>query len=954
MKTLIFAFASLLLTAVAIPLTIAAIAPNLSPYAAEFPGERTFDNPGGPIPATVAAFEPFKNRLGLSWDDDFLYIESNGLPDHDMMRGITAWQQQVPLPHAYVGDNRFALPLNPTVLEEPQELTLLGPIAIAVNGIPIFHALTQSGKDAYLGGELDEWGGHCGRADDYHYHIAPSHLEEIAGKGNPIAFGLDGHPVYLEDPANDKPLDECHGYFDDEGIYRYIGNLENPYMMAYFRGAADLEDRPRAQGVRPFLQPLRGAEITGFSGTLAEGYSLEYKVRGETHQINYEVTDTGADFEFFDPAGNAMKESYQRQANNGGKGSDRPPGGKKGKGGQRGKSKPGAPGKEEIRPAADNGPRQAWLAVHAAELDANEDGVVDYQGELMQEARRVFLAYDVDKSGDITPVESQSAGGIKSPLGGFVKQHASELDKDRSGSISAEELAAQFRKFFQRGDLNGDQRLSKDEVERMKSGKAKPAEADKTRRNPPDNDGTNNTPSAPATSPTQVPTPLPDRPNFVLFLIDDMGWNAMGFTGNQIIETPRTDEMARQGMIFTNAYASAPNCAPTRACLMSGQYPPRHGVYTVVDDRHTPGSPHHKVLAAQSNAELATESVTIAEALKSGGYATGMFGMWNLGRGRDGPTTPTGQGFDIFKQPRDVGFDKDRFFNDEGQYLTDELTTAGIEWMSDQKNQPFFLYMAYHAVHSPFEPKPELVEKYRKKGAQDPDYAATVDATDSNVGRVIDALRDQGQANNTIVIFHSDNGGTRRYIEPLAGGKGTLYEGGIRVPTAIWGPGVKQGMTSEPMLSMDIYPTLLDLAGLKPHADHPLDGESLAPLLSGASTRLDRDRVFWHFPSYIGGGGPSSAMRMGDWKVIEQFETQSFEIYDLSTDPGETRNLAEAAPGQAKTLLEALHNWQSSTGAPRTTVPNPNFDPSAEPKRGRDQRGNKNDKPPIRRTPQSF
>jgi arylsulfatase A-like enzyme len=430
----------------------------------------------------------------------------------------------------------------------------------------------------------------------------------------------------------------------------------------------------------------------------------------------------------------------------------------------------------------------------------------------------------------------------------------------------------------------------------------------------------------------------------VLFLIDDMGWNAMGFSGNDMIETPRTDEMARRGMIFTNAYASAPNCAPTRACLMSGQYPPRHGVYTVVDDRHTPGSPHHKVLAAQSNAELATESVTIAEALKAGGYATGMFGMWNLGRGRDGPTTPTGQGFDIFKQPRDVGFDKDRFFNDEGQYLTDELTTAGIEWLSSQADEPFFLYMAYHAVHSPFEPKPELVEKYRKKGARDPDYAATVEATDYNVGRIIDALKERGLSDNTIVIFHSDNGGTRQYIQPLAGGKGTVYEGGLRVPTAVWGPGVIQGTTAEPMLSMDIYPTLLELAGIEPPSGHLLDGESLAPLLTGDASRLQRDRVFWHFPNYIGGGGPSSAMRQGDWKVIEKFESQTYEVYHLANDPGETRNLMNSEPDQSHRLISALKEWQTETGAPRPTDPNPAYDPAAEPKRGRDQRGKKSPK----------
>lgn len=325
-----------LLSALAIPIALAAVIPSLKPYTATFPGEHTFENPGGEIPESAKAFAAFRNTLGISWDDDFLYIEGNGLPQHPMMKGITAWQQQVPIPHDFTGENRFKLPLNPTVHEgRPQELTLRGPIALAVNGIPIFHALTQSGKDAYAGGELDEWGGHCGRADDYHYHIAPAHLEEMVGEGNPVAFGLDGHPVYLENPSRDKPLDESHGYFDEEGNYRYIGKLDPPYVMAYFKGPADLEDRPPTRGIREFLRPLRGAEITGFTGNLEEGYSLEYTIQGETHLVNYKIEGEGAEFQFVDPDGTIRNESYERRSGGGGekgkgKGS-RPKGDKKGK-----------------------------------------------------------------------------------------------------------------------------------------------------------------------------------------------------------------------------------------------------------------------------------------------------------------------------------------------------------------------------------------------------------------------------------------------------------------------------------------------------------------------------------------------------------------------------------------------------------------------------------------------
>ncbi len=336
---------ALLLSVVAIPIAIAAIAPHLTPYAASFPGKQTFENPGGKTPKLARAFAPFQERLGISWDDDFLYVEGNGLPDHPMMAGITAWQQQVPIPHDFTGDNRFALPLNPEYLEEPGELTLMGPIALALNGIPIFHALTQSGKDAYAGGELDQWGGHCGRGDDYHYHIAPKHLEAIVGEGNPVAFGLDGYPIYCADPSRDKPLDECHGYFDDEGNYRYVGELKPPYVMSYFRGKADLQDRPTTRGVRPHLPPLRGAEITAFEGTLADGFKLTYEINGKEGWIDYRTLESGGiDFTFTDPDGTVREESHERRAEKG----PRPDGGKdKGKG--KGKGGRGKGGKEEGR-----------------------------------------------------------------------------------------------------------------------------------------------------------------------------------------------------------------------------------------------------------------------------------------------------------------------------------------------------------------------------------------------------------------------------------------------------------------------------------------------------------------------------------------------------------------------------------------------------------------------------
>jgi arylsulfatase A-like enzyme len=341
------------------------------------------------------------------------------------------------------------------------------------------------------------------------------------------------------------------------------------------------------------------------------------------------------------------------------------------------------------------------------------------------------------------------------------------------------------------------------------------------------------------------------RPNLVVILVDDMGWKDAGFSGNDSFHTPNMDRLANSGMIFTRAYAAAPNCAPTRACLMTGQYPPRHGAYTVVDERHSPGQPSHKIMAIPSKAELDSAAVTIAEVLQDAGYATGMVGMWNLGKGRKGPRVPTGQGFDSYVQPKDLGFEQDEYFNGHGEYLTDRLTDSSIEFAKVQQ-RPFFLYAAYHAIHSPFDPKPELLRKNDGNA-----YAATIEALDENIGRLAAAL-----PKDTVILLTSDNGGTRKYVEPLRGGKGTLYEGGLRVPAFAAGPGIEAGLTSdEPVSTIDLFPTLLALAGVSVPENLPLDGENLTPLWNGGA--LKRDVLFWYFPCYIGQGGPSSALRKG-------------------------------------------------------------------------------------------
>ena len=432
------------------------------------------------------------------------------------------------------------------------------------------------------------------------------------------------------------------------------------------------------------------------------------------------------------------------------------------------------------------------------------------------------------------------------------------------------------------------------------------------------------------------------RPNVVVVLIDDMGWKDVGFAGNRFIETPNLDRFAQEGTRFTQCYASAPNCAPSRACLLTGQYAPRHGVYTVVDDRYAPGQAHMRVMSTRGNDEIPDRTVTVAEALKSSGYATALIGMWNLGRGRPGtPGSPTGQGFDLYRRPDDLGFAKDAYKDDKGRYLSDVFTDEAIAWIGKQKGRPFFLYFADHSVHEPLDPKADLLEKYRRKAssagaaAVDPAYAATVEAVDANFGRLMAALASMGLDRDTLVIFTSDNGGLPGLVAPLRGSKGLLYEGGIRVPGAARWPGViPPGKSLEsPVLGMDIFPTLLEAAGVARPEGQPMDGVSLLPALR-AGTALASRPLFWHFPCYIGKGEPMSLMREGDYKLIQKFAGPTFELYNLREDPSEARNLAATEPRRLEEMKAKLAAWQKQTGAFLADQSNPAYDPKAKEPRG--------------------
>ena len=278
----------------------------------------------GPAPAIVADFQAFKDKLKFRWTENYFFIESNGLPDHPMMIGITNWQQQVPLPQPYTGKNAWQIPLKPKLAEKPisaKNDLFRGAIALAVNGVPIFNALNNRGEDAFLIGELDEFGGHCGKGDDYHYHIAPLHLEKIVGKGKPIAYALDGFPLF---GLTDEKLDEFNGRVNKDGKYQYHATKTYPYINGGMRGVVEVREgqvdpQPRAGPVRPEGRPLKGAKIIGFTvDDEKKNFSLKYEVKGETRKINYKVNVNGTyTFVFIDGKGAELTETYTRKEGKG-------------------------------------------------------------------------------------------------------------------------------------------------------------------------------------------------------------------------------------------------------------------------------------------------------------------------------------------------------------------------------------------------------------------------------------------------------------------------------------------------------------------------------------------------------------------------------------------------------------------------------------------------------------
>lgn len=437
---------------------------------------------------------------------------------------------------------------------------------------------------------------------------------------------------------------------------------------------------------------------------------------------------------------------------------------------------------------------------------------------------------------------------------------------------------------------------------------------------------------------------LAEKPlNVVFFLIDDLGWMDIGANGSNYYKTPHIDQLAKEGVRFTNGYAACNVCSPTRAAIMAGKYPARLLLTQWLPSGRWDAK-KNKLQEARYLSNLPLEEFTVAEALREGGYKTAFMGKWHLG-----PLPyyyPEHQGFDINVAGRDYGapgsywypfegswripttdlkvFKESPIEGKEGDYLTDRLMEEGDKFIREHSEKPFFLMMSLYAVHSPLQGKPEKVALYEKVPKEqrqgDPRYAAMVETVDDGVGRLMTALRDKEIEENTLVIFTSDNGGMSKATDnsPLRANKGSNYEGGLRVPVIVKWPGVTEpgSISDEPVISTDFYPTILGATGLPKRPLQHVDGVDLSSVLKGRS-RIDRQSLFWHYPHYNQHpqSFPATVIRKGHWKLIEILDTGELELYNLALDVGEQNNLADVHSGLAQSLLAEMRAWRAEVNA---------------------------------------
>lgn len=432
-----------------------------------------------------------------------------------------------------------------------------------------------------------------------------------------------------------------------------------------------------------------------------------------------------------------------------------------------------------------------------------------------------------------------------------------------------------------------------------------------------------------------------ERPNIVFILIDDMGLTDVGCFGSKFYETPNIDKLCKNGMKFTSAYSACTVCSPTRASLLTGKYPARLHITDWIAGHVRPFA---KLKVPDWTMHLPLEEENLAKRLKSAGYATASIGKWHLG----GPQFyPDKHGFDVNiggtdkgQPPSYVSPYKIATLPDgpPREFLSDRLTDEALKFIETNKERPFFLYLPHFAVHQPIAGKPDVIEKYRKKvdtnaPQRNAKYAALVESVDDSLGRIVSKLEALNLSQRTIVVFTSDNGGLLPTTSnvPLRAGKGSAYEGGVRVPLIVTWPGTIAAGSEcpTPVITTDFYPTFIELTSTPDSAGHICDGESLAPLLKQTGS-LKRDKIYFHYPHYHPGGAtPYGAVRSGDLKLIEFFETGKTELYNVKEDIGEKTDLAEQQPAQAAELKNALRDWRAAVGAQMPSE-NPNYDPAKD------------------------
>ncbi len=496
------------------------------------------------------------------------------------------------------------------------------------------------------------------------------------------------------------------------------------------------------------------------------------------------------------------------------------------------------------------------------------------------------------------------------------------------------------------------------------------------------------------------------KPNILFFLVDDLGWSDVACFGSSFYETPNIDCLASEGVKFTSGYAACHVCSPTRASILTGKYPATMNLTEWLNGRSD--RPYQLLLNPDKAMTLDPKETTLAEVLRMEGYSTALFGKWHLGQN----TSPTEHGFDLHV-PHSVnsnlgrrGFYKPKNIPglDGGEYVTDRLAELAAEYIDQNKDKPFFLFMSHFSVHDPIHGRADLVEKYKKKLAKmkpvpGPDYilegnpdsptfptraelnqlikhplyansyksypndlvkvkqkqdniqlAGMVEAVDQSLGTLVAQLKELGLLDDTIVFFTSDNGGmsvmngtptrivSQRQLDaatstsnlPLRGAKGWLYEGGIRVPMIVKWPkwGMKNIVCDEPVISTDFYPTILEMLGVE-YEPSKIDGKSFTRLLKGK--KMNRGPIYWHFPHYSNHGmqSPGCAIRDGDYKLLEYFENGTVQLFKLSEDIGEQKDLAKIEVEKTKVLIRKLRSWRKQVGA-QMMKPNPNYDPATD------------------------